>query len=90
MGSLAVARSTHTATLLPSGQVLVSGGYNSSGVLTSSELYDPASGQWIAGPDLVNGRARSSSILLPNGNVLAVGASNPVTGAILPSAELYH
>ena len=43
-GSLATARDTHTATLLPNGKVLVAGGYNGSSYLASAELYDPATG----------------------------------------------
>src|SRR5438094_168165 len=42
-GSLATARTFHTATLLPNGKVLVAGGGNN-----SAELYDPASGTWSA------------------------------------------
>jgi hypothetical protein len=39
-GSLGAARSSHTATLLPNGKVLVGGGVSdTSGVLTSAELY---------------------------------------------------
>ncbi len=41
--SMAHARWAHTATLLPSGKVLVAGGQDGSGTdLTSAELYDPA------------------------------------------------
>src|SRR4051812_16642878 len=43
-GSLATARSGHTATLLPDGKVLVAGGSGG----TSTELYNPANGTWTA------------------------------------------
>ena len=45
-GNLARARSTHTATLLPNGKVLIAGGLNGvSNSLASAELYDPVSGR---------------------------------------------
>ena len=43
-GSMSTARSDHTATLLPDGRVLVSGGYGQR--LGSAEIYDPALGTW--------------------------------------------
>ena len=46
-GNLGFARTGHTATLLPSGKVLVAGGTNSSsGYLSSAEPYDPTTGNW--------------------------------------------
>ena len=39
---MATARSYHTATLLPNGQVLVAGGSNGGGFLASAELYESA------------------------------------------------
>ena len=42
-GSMNTARHDHTATLLPSGRVLVVGGFGS---LASTEIYDPATGVW--------------------------------------------
>src|SRR5439155_3240093 len=44
-GNLNTARAGHTATLLPSGKVLVAGGGNN-GFLNSAELYDPATETW--------------------------------------------
>ena len=56
-GSLATARSFHTATLLPNGKVLVAGGFNGiGGTLASAELYDPASGTWTATGSLATAR----------------------------------
>ena len=43
--SLGDARYFHTATLLPSGKVLVGGGIGG-GYLSSAELYDSATGSW--------------------------------------------
>ncbi len=42
----ATGREHHTATLLPSGQVLVAGGYSHGGPLSSAKLYNPATGNW--------------------------------------------
>lgn len=43
MGSLATARSSYTAALLPSGQVLVAGGLSNSVILASAAIYDELS-----------------------------------------------
>jgi len=54
-GSLTTARRSHTATLLPSGKVLVAGGFNGS-FLSSAELYDPATGSWSSTGSLTTAR----------------------------------
>src|SRR5213078_2182015 len=84
-GSLGAGRYRHTATLLPSGKVLVAGGSNGSD-LSSAELYDPASGTWTATGSLGTARDAHTATLLPNGKVLVAGGS---TGSGLSSAELY-
>ena len=74
--SLATARASHTATLLPSGQVLAVGGYSdgqSGGYQASAELYDPASNTWRAAASLATARAYHTATLLPSGQVLVVG-----------------
>ena len=55
-GNLGTARAFHTATLLPSGKVLVAGGQGTSGFLNSAELYDPATGTWTATGSLATAR----------------------------------
>ena len=81
-------RSFHTATLLPSGKVLVAGGVGGSGAPTSAELYDPASDSWTTTTGSLNtGRYFHTATLLPSGKVLVAGGnsgSGPLT-----SAELY-
>ena len=88
-GSLATARFRHTATLLNSGKVLVAGGTNDSiNILSSAELYDPATGTWAATGSLNTARYQHTATLLPNGKVLVAGGVG--TGlVILRSAELY-
>jgi N-acetylneuraminic acid mutarotase len=86
-GSMSVAHSHHTATLLPSGQVLVAGGYSGSNAL-SAELYDPATGVWTATRNLPIGRWDHTATLLPNGQVLVVGGVGNNFSSIA-SAELY-
>ena len=69
-GSLASARMQHTSTLLLNGKVLVTGGYNYSGSLSSAELYDPASGAFTATGSMTTGRYLQTATLLPSGKVL--------------------
>src|SRR5205809_4947782 len=71
-GSLGTARYRHTATLLPSGKVLVAGGVNGSD-LHSTELYDPATGTWTATGSLGTAHKNHTATLLPNGKVLLAG-----------------
>ncbi len=83
-GSLATARSNHTATLLPNGKVLVVGGANSTGnPSTDAELFDPVTGTFSATGSLATARGVHTATLLPSGKVLIAGG--PTTSA----AELY-
>ena len=82
-----IARFAHTATLLPNGKVLVSGGY-SHGVTNSAELYDPGSGTWNLVGSMANAREFHTATLLPSGDVLVIGGFT-VGAGILASAELY-
>lgn len=74
-GSLLTARQGGTATLLPDGNVLVTGGDPPGGgsALTDSELYDPATGKWSATGSLNVGRLGATATLLTNGTVLVAG-----------------
>jgi len=78
-GSMREPRWSHTATLLPTGKVLVAGGFGTFGpgnaqpVLTSAELYDPATGAWTSTPPMQTRRALHSAALLGNGKVLVAG-----------------
>jgi N-acetylneuraminic acid mutarotase len=85
--SMSTARSWHTATLLGSGKVLVTGGEGSSGILASAELYDPVANIWTAAASLITARLWHTATLLGNGKVLVTGGEG--NSGILTSAELY-
>ena len=80
-GALSGNRAGHTATLLPNGNVLVFGGFNGVLRLTTSELYNPATGLWTATGPLAIGRTTQTATLLSNGKVLAIGGHISVAGS---------
>ncbi|WP_434044822.1 MULTISPECIES: Kelch repeat-containing protein [Sorangium] len=80
---MAESRRAHTATLLPNGKVLVAGGSNAIGRLSSAELYDPATNTWVpAAPMHVARERHVAALVQTSGKVL-------VAGGATPSAELY-
>ncbi|MBN1208810.1 MAG: Ig-like domain repeat protein [Myxococcaceae bacterium] len=89
-GNLASAREYHTATLLPDGRVLISGGMTTGrSVIASTELYDPATGTWSLGAPMANARCAHTSTLLNSGKVLVAGGGDCNGGTPLTKAELY-
>jgi hypothetical protein len=87
-GSLITARHDHTATLLPSGQVLIAGGGDQTSAMASAELYDPETGTFTSTGALINAREYHTATLLPNGQVLVAGGRGATTDTVAP-AELY-
>jgi N-acetylneuraminic acid mutarotase len=85
-GSLQTARYGHTATLLPSGKVLIAGGIYMPGnglanpgapvYPASVELYDPTTRVWTAAAALGTARSGHTATVLPNGKVLVAGGLN--------------
>jgi hypothetical protein len=76
-----IARSSQTATLLADGTVLIAGGSNGD-VLTSAEIYDPATQTFTNVGPLHSARLAHTATLLANGKVL-------VATGLDASAELY-
>ena len=85
--NMITARSSHTATLLPNGKVLIAGGYNNGGRLRSAELYDPAIGAFMSTGAMASERCLHTATLLANGKVLIAGGWY-INGS-LSSAELF-
>ncbi|MDQ3012269.1 MAG: hypothetical protein M3X11_16365 [Acidobacteriota bacterium] len=93
-GNLITGRELATATLLPNGKVLVTGGSgpgNNLDSLNTAEVYDPATGSWSPAGTMNAARSAHTATLLANGKVLvASGAAGTYTSPILhASAELY-
>ncbi|MFN8496429.1 MAG: kelch repeat-containing protein [Anaerolineae bacterium] len=86
-GSMSTARFVHTATLLPTGKVLVVGGADGNQNYASAELYDPASNAWSRAASLSEGHNGHTATLLPNGKVLITGGSS--NGGVSGLARLY-
>src|SRR4029434_8192562 len=86
-GPMITGRGWHTATLLPNGKVLVTGGYSGR---STAELYNPASGTWTETEPMNTGRLWHTAALLTNGNVLIAGGANTSSFSALFSAELYQ
>lgn len=94
-GFLNTPRYLHSATLLTNGQVLVAGGveYDGENELffagQDSELYDPNTGHWsYTAGSMTSPREYQEAVLLPNGQVLAIGGFN--NGGVNSSAEIFN
>ena len=88
-GSMNVGRFSFTATLLQNGKVLVAGGAIPGNLTTNTaELYDPATGTFIATGSMHQARLGFSATRLQNGKVLVAGGGND-TQVALKTAELY-
>ena len=94
-GTMAVAREGFTATLLPDGMVLVTGGVRLvSGSISdvaeaSAEAYDPVTGTWTAAATMAVPRADHTATLLRDGKVLVAGGGSDAIATDQASAELY-
>jgi hypothetical protein len=75
-------RALHTATLLPTGKVLIAGGGSA-----TAELYDPMTGAFALTGSMSINRAAHTATLLANGKVLIAGGAG--NGTVLSTAEMY-
>ena len=81
-GELREGRGFHTATALPDGKVLITGG----GTATA-ELYDPATGTFVSTGRMGGVRSLHSATLLASGQVLVAGGGG--VDPSLSTAEIY-
>ncbi|MGH9747099.1 MAG: Kelch repeat-containing protein [Candidatus Acidiferrales bacterium] len=93
-GKMVSARAEHTATLLENGKVLITGGVNSTSLLATAEIFDPASGTFTATGSMTAARSLHTATLLEhgpaatNGKILITGGSIGFSSD-LATAELF-
>jgi hypothetical protein len=89
IGSMNAARAAHTATLLPNGKVLITGGGLAGN--PGAELYDPATGKFAPAGNMTAARTAHTMTMLQDGRVLIAGGHSGRRSTIVihASAEIY-
>ncbi|MFL5345110.1 MAG: Kelch repeat-containing protein [Hyalangium sp.] len=75
---------------LADGRVLAAGGHDGTRTLSSSELFEPATGLWTVTGSLKVARRNHAAVTLADGRVLGVGGSPQQLIGALSSAELFE
>jgi PKD repeat protein len=95
-GSMAFPRRHLNATVLPTGEVLVTGGTRGTGfndvslAVHAAELWSPTTGTWtVLASNTVNRTYHATSILLPDGRVLHAGSGDAFGAPAERNAELF-
>lgn len=89
VSSMRTPRASHTAVLLPNGNVLVSGGWTGRRASYSSEVFESSTGTWKPAGDMTVGRASHIAVRLRDGRLLMMGGGGGRLGD-LDSAEVFH
>jgi len=88
-GSMTTGRFFHTATLLESGMVLITGGLNSGQPLATAEIYDPVAKKFSSTGTMTMARMGHTATLLGGGKVLLAGGAGRFGGNSTATAEVY-
>ena len=90
-GAMATARQAHMMVLLPTGNVLVAGGYSTltSSAVASAELYDPTTGTFSATDTLKAGLQELSPALISSSGKVLFAGGRDTNEKLTSSAEVY-
>ena len=83
---LGVPRHAHTASLLANGKVLLCGGIDMLETLNTTEIYDPSTDSFSAGPQMIKIRCDGTATTLADGRILVTGGES---GYSSRSTEIY-
>ena len=83
-----VPRANHTSTLLPSGKVLITGGFSGTSPHDETEIYDPAAKSFTLDTPMLYHRSNHQALLLGDGQVLVIGGVTLESG-FLAVNEIY-
>jgi N-acetylneuraminic acid mutarotase len=96
IGEMTTGRGNHTMTVLPDGRVLIAGGgiaepdWGPMVVLSSAEIFDPATNKFTPTGSMAVKRYKHGAVLLPDGKVLVVaGSDERQLQGLYTEAELY-
>ena len=87
--SLTSARSSATITVLPNGNVLVTGGWDGGSARSDAEVYNPLTAAWTVVAGMSSGRFNHTATLLDTGKVLVCGGQTGGAGAVTATCDLF-
>ncbi len=92
VGKMATGRSSHVSELLPNGQVLVAGGFDTANSITdSAELFDPVNETFAATTgSMINARGFHASVVLGDGHIFITGGATGPSFVETNSTEIYN
>jgi N-acetylneuraminic acid mutarotase len=87
--NLSFARSSATITVLPSGNVLVTGGWDGANARSDAEVFNPITKTWTGVNGMSSGRFNHTATLLNTGNVLICGGQTGAAAAVTATCDLF-
>jgi hypothetical protein len=95
--AMAFPRAGHGASVMGNGRVLITGGLQAfdlqnplslfTGIQVTTEIFDPATGTFAPGPNMLEARALHTSTTLTNGNVLIAGGISLLPFVNIPTVS---